>query len=58
MLVGQDYVVSSPDERVLKGDAETYPGAFIEFSVTCLSQDSEITEAALMEGEALSLIHI
>ena len=48
MLVGQEYQVSSPDEHVLKGDAETYPGAFIEFSVTCLSQESEVTEATLV----------
>ena len=36
MLVGEDYQVSSPEERVLKGDATTYSGAFIEFAVTCL----------------------
>ena len=42
--------MSSPDELVLKGDAETYPGAFIEFSVTCLPQDSEVTEAVLAGG--------
>ena len=46
MLVGEDYQVSSPDERVLKGDASTYPGAFIQFAVSCLPQDSEVTEAA------------
>ena len=49
MLVGEDYQVSSPDERVLKGDAVTYPGAFIEFAVTCLPQDSEVTAEALAE---------
>ena len=47
MLVGDDYQVSSPDERVLKGNVETYPGAFIEFAVTCLPQNSEVTEEAL-----------
>jgi hypothetical protein len=50
MLVGNEYQVSDPSERVLKGDAETYPGAFIEFAVTCLPQNSEVTEAALNEA--------
>ena len=50
MLVGQEYEVSDPSERVLKGDAETYPGAFIEFAVSCIPQDSEVTEAVLAEA--------
>ena len=50
MLVGQDYVVSDSSERVLKGDVETFPGAFIEFSVTCMPQDSEITPDILAEN--------
>lgn len=52
MLVGQEYQVSGPEERVLKGDAEKYPGAFIEFAVTCLPVESDVSLAAVAGGNS------